>query len=508
MALNYSHRPVFPPCISEDNLVSPMRIVNGCLLEGVSDMNGECCLRPWYLAKEDFVERDFNCGRDRADFCSSQDSTSRNIVDLLPSDPFGMDIQSTFTAITGWLEDLEVDYGGYYMMTNNSTSDQEAYGLYAGWDMLWNNSSRFQPFPNTFQLTEQPNREISPSNIRTYDCACACAGDYITSSVELRQNLNTSTVEAGTDCHFRNGSASCSSEMGFRENVDGPTNIEGMPRDVLTYALGHVGLQDLLAVEMVCKSLLSTVRGDPLLWMTIHIDKPLNERITDDVLVQLASRAHGKLQCLSLVECTKITDDSLRHILETNLSLTKLCVPGCTRISIERIMEIMKTFNSSKDGRHGIKHLRIGGRFGVNSEQFDELTLLLGLDENIESDHKPHFYHRDNIYLPHNDDRAIDIEMCPRCKLFKLVYDCPAEGCKIKDDSHEVCRACISCIPRCAECGRCINGTEFEETFWLELLCSKCFKQLPKYQDKFNLDNEVDLFRAPPCPSYDFLARG
>ena len=83
-------------------------------------------------------------------------------------------------------------------------------------------------------------------------------------------------------------------------------------------------LSDLLVVERVCKSLHSTVRGDPLLWRSIHVDQPLNERITDDVLLQLTNRAQGHLQCLSLVECTRITDDGLKRILEGNPKLTKV----------------------------------------------------------------------------------------------------------------------------------------------------------------------------------------
>lgn len=129
--------------------------------------------------------------------------------------------------------------------------------------------------------------------------------------------------------------------------------------------------------------------------------------------------------------------------------------------------------------------MRIGGLFGVNYNHFKELNLLLGSrDKKIERHHKPHFYHRGNFYLPYDDDRTIDIEMCSRCEKFRLVYDCPSEGCKAKDKSPQVCRACTLCIGRCAQCGRCINNTEFVETFCLELLCSDCFKQPHKNQDR------------------------
>lgn len=132
--------------------------------------------------------------------------------------------------------------------------------------------------------------------------------------------------------------------------------------------------------------------------------------------------------------------------------------------------------------------MRIGGLYGVSHEHFKELNSLLGSGDKIESSHKPHFYHRGNFYLPHDDDRTIDIEMCSRCEKFRLVYDCPIEGCKIKGKSPQVCRGCTLCIGRCAQCGRCINDTEFEETFCLELLCSDCFKQMDKKADSVELN--------------------
>lgn len=68
------------------------------------------------------------------------------------------------------------------------------------------------------------------------------------------------------------------------------------------------------------------MRGDTLLWKNIHIDQPLNEKITDDVLLQLSNRAQGNLQSLSLVECPRITDDGLRRVIESNPKLSKVSI--------------------------------------------------------------------------------------------------------------------------------------------------------------------------------------
>ncbi|KAL0372311.1 UNVERIFIED_CONTAM: F-box protein SKIP14 [Sesamum calycinum] len=427
-----------------------MRIVNGYRIEGVPEKNREGYVRPWHASQGETEDWHFHCGRDRVDCCCSKESNSKDIVDLLPSDPFGMDIKTTFTAITGWLEDLEVEYGGNCQFNEKLNNG-------------------FQSFPSNTQVYEKPD------------------GDNVGYSNET--------------C--------CSSELQCCEEVEDATESEGVPHEALTFALSYLRVKDLLSVERVCRSLCSTVQGDPLLWMSIHIDQPLNERITDDLLLQLSLRAQGHLQCLSLVECPKITDDGVRRILETNPRLTK-CLEGLgihKQYIVEQLgwmlfsaMQRCVFLAAPHWGRDilkkdvpGIKLLRIGGLYGVTYEHFEELKLLLGTEDHRKgSYHKPHFYHRGNFYLPYDDDRTIDIEMCPRCEKFRLVYDCPAEGCQVTDMASQVCRACTLCIARCAQCGRCINDNEYEETFCLELLCSDCFKQPLNYQHR--LDKKID-----PC---------
>ncbi|KAL6969323.1 hypothetical protein U1Q18_029040 [Sarracenia purpurea var. burkii] len=475
MALNFSHRPIFPAHLSEDNLVSPMRIANGCLMEGIPESSGDGFVKPWRSNRD--VEDCFDYGRDRVDRIGSPESVSRDILDLLPSDPFGMDISYTFTALTGWLEDLEVDYGPYGR--NNHGSSRGEYDLFAGLNFFWNNAVQFQAFPSNTHFGDKSNTSRQSDGCthnkgRGNALSMSGFGSVpIVLDSESFGNESTSTAsQVVQECHVF--AESCS---------DGG---DGARHAALPFALSFLGVRDLLSVDRVCRSLHSTVRSDPLLWRSIHIDQPLNERITDDVLLQLTSRAQGNLQCLSLVECPRITDDGLKRVLENNPRLTKLCVPGCTRLSIEGIVNNLKAFKFKSTP--GIKHLRIGGLYGVTDEYFEELKLLLSADiHNQQNNHKPHFYHRGNMYLLCDDDRAIDIEICPRCQKLRLVYDCPAGGCQEMGDCvTRACRACRLCIPRCAQCGRCINDNEYEETFCLEWLCSDCSKQLhnhPHRQD-------------------------
>ncbi|KAM0014878.1 putative F-box domain, leucine-rich repeat domain superfamily, F-box-like domain superfamily [Helianthus debilis subsp. tardiflorus] len=418
MALNYSQRPIFPAHTSEDSMVSPLRIVN-------SEKGGH----------DELYDR-FGSRREIVDKGGSPESVSKDIIDLLPSDPFGMDIDisTTFTAITGWIGDLELDYGDY--MRNTFVNHREDYGLFAGFNFFLNSAMKFQSIPTNLMFHDQ--------HYKDFDCVSESV--FVTKSEESVNDV-----------------ATC------------PDVIGGEPHEAFVLALSYLGTKDLLAVERVCKSLCSTIHNDSLLWRNLYIDQPLNERITDDILVQLTNRADGNLQCLSLIKCPKITDDGLRRVLETNPKLTKLFIPGCTRLSIEGILNNLKAFNSNTETA-GIKHIKTGGFYGITLDHYELLNNLLGIQK---INYIPHYYHRANSYMPCDDDRAIDVEICPRCQNLRLVYDCPAGGCQPK----EQCRACIICIPRCAECGRCVHNSEYEETFSLEYLCSECLKQLPRCQE-------------------------
>lgn len=471
-----SHRPIFPGGLSEEKLVSPMRTGNGCRVEGIPEKSGgDEFGKGWHD-----VENCFDYGMDRSDRGSTRESVSKDIIDLLPSDPFGMDISTTFTAITGWLEDLEIDYGGNSGGRDELLASCEDYQLFAGFNFNffwnnWNNAVRFHHFPQwgggnvcfeerKFQgsngLGECSRRDVRDSSC-SFGSGSACDMDGVLGFGSDYKDVTIASVSGDTNMN----------------DVNSRGGDDFSPHPALGFSLSYLGLSDLLSVERVCKSLHSTVRGDPLLWRSIHIDQPLNDRITDDVLFELTKRAQGNLQCLSLVECSRITDDGLKRVLEVNPKLIKLSVPGCTKLNIEAIVGLIKAYNTI--GTQRVKHLYMGSLFGVTQQHFEELKLLLGTNSQLQQhSHKPHFYCRKKLYLSFDDDRDIDIDLCPICQSFKLLYDCPVEGCQeIGDNTSQACRGCIICIPRCSQCGRCIKNSAYEETFCLELLCSCCSRK-------------------------------
>ncbi|GMH26082.1 hypothetical protein Nepgr_027925 [Nepenthes gracilis] len=465
MALNFSHRPIFPTHLGEDNLVSPVRIANGCLREGISERAGDGFVRTRHLGKEFLVCLDY--GGASIEGGDLQESVSKDILDLLPGDPFGMDISSTFTGITGWLEDLEVDYGGY---AEDEIGMSKGESLFTELNLIWDMG--FQVFSGN---SKEDGEVVAADNT-------GCSGEE-----KCRGSLFQGSfghVGSMEVTHFGFTTTRIDHNQTFQQVIGSCVDDDaGEPHPALAFALEYLGVRDLLFVERVCKSLHHTVKNDPLLWKSIHIDQPLNDRITDDVLLQLTDRAQGNLQCLSLIECPRITDNGLKHVLESNPRLTKLSVPGCTRLSIDGVVCCLKDFNSLATSR--MKHLRIGRLYGITLCHFEELKSVMGIDDDRmpTKNQKPHFYLRGKFYLSCEDDRPIDVEICPRCQNLRLVYDCPAENCQGKKHATQVCRACALCIARCVQCGRCINDGEYEETFCLELVCSSCWKQLLKCQE-------------------------
>ncbi|XP_008444416.1 F-box protein SKIP14-like [Cucumis melo] len=479
MTLNFSCRPLIPLHLSEDNLVSPMRIANGYIVEGIPENNAEGCGKPWHRGRE--VDGCFDHGKDSCSD-SSQDPVCKDILHILPADPFGMDISTTFTAITGWLEDMEVDYDECFSSSGGAGTGAGSGGkdieIFACLNFIWNSALKFQTFPETKSTVQKPYPIYSCDRCLdgkvTGDVACCCDFGSICSMDEA--------FFANDDPPSRCGQLDieCQEQNCTYTEIDG-----GAPHAALSFALSYLGVQDLLSVGRVCRSLHSVVQDDPLLWRNIHIDQPLNEKITDNILLQLTNRARGNLQCLSLVECPRITDEGLKRVLESNPRLTKLSVPGCTRLSIEGVVSSLRAFKLKSS--QGVKHLRIGGLYGVTQEHFEELNFLLGIDCSLtqKNSYKQHFYFRGNFYVSCDDKRAMDIEKCPRCQNPRIIYDCPVDGCQGKEHATQACRACTLCIPRCIQCGRCINeSSEYVETFSLELLCSDCWKPSLTCQEK------------------------
>lgn len=466
MALNFSHRPIFPAHLAEDHLVAPVRISNGFLVEGIPDRRTDGFVSPWFSGTGMEVNDCFDYegrGIHNNGGESQESSVPNDVLDLLPADPFGMDMNS-FTAITGW---LELGYGGYGKKAEASMGRGDC-PIFAELNFICNKAMEFNAFTGIGDQEVVDSKVLQRFAEHDFEMSMGLCYGHEGQVCDIGEMSSCGQNSGfGQDRDFSMGTAMC---------VDGG---DESPHPALAFCLGYLGIRDLLSVERVCKSLRDTVQSDSLLWKTIHVGQPLNDRLTDDILLRLTNRAQGNLQCLSLVECSKITEGCLRQILDDNPRLTKLNVPACTKLSTDGILSCLKSFNAV--AIPGIKYLRVQGR-PVTQNQLEDLKLILGANSLIPtSNRKPHYHIRGNTYLSVEDDRAIDMDICPWCKNVRMIYDCPAESCQGKYHGM-ICRGCTNCIPRCMQCGKCLSDAEYEETFCLENICTRCNPVVKEYR--------------------------
>ncbi|CAN4082324.1 unnamed protein product [Withania somnifera] len=390
---------------------------------------------------------------------------SDDIVDLLPQDPFDMDISTKVTAITGWLEDINKDFGlnNLGFVTDEIEVDAQ---LFAELNIVLNGAMRIHQDVGIQKIGEN-------SYVSEIDIGEGLHDSFACMDVEMKDIINSSYWV------FRDAAVH-EDQSGMNDDRDGDG---GAPSDALYLAFGYLGLRDLLSIERVSKALRDVVRSDPLLWRDIHVDHPLSNKITDDILIKLTDRAQGRLHSLSLVHCPRITDSSLNCVVERNPSLKKLNVPGCGRLTADSVLWNLKLLKSA--GKPRIKYLGIDGLFGMTYQHFEEFKVLLGVDNSkLPSTSKPRFFQGYQLSVYFGDDHAIDIEVCPKCQQLRVVYDCPSESCQKKKSTAQYCRACTVCIKRCINCGGCLNNCEYEELFSFDLLCLDCCREVLDSQER------------------------
>ncbi|CAM8985108.1 unnamed protein product [Rhodiola kirilowii] len=490
-----------------------------------------CQLHPWekfsYLSdfehcwglKVDKLDRDYMNLQNRMteDDVNPEVKSACNVLEALPVDPFEMGMKSTLTAVSGWLEGVKglesniIDY-----KTDEGEAETLSDQLFAALHN-WEEDEDLGSFgdSDSFFVDDGSYADSLPRNVEellSYALASICCSvthqadkasqpaypdeedDGMPNSLSpdgsLPENVEELLNHALESLCVFGYHAENSAQTAVRTYTNGEG--DGV-HDALFFALGYLSVKDLLSVQGVCKSLNDAVKRDSLLWRNICIDAELSTKISDDTLLQLTSRADGTLQSLSLMGCRRISDSGLTRVLESNPGITMLCVPDCTRLTIDGVVSTLKEF--MRTAKPGLRRLRIGSFYGVTNKHMEELKAILGSDNHTKQSPrslKPMFYHMSQRSLPFPDDRVLDIDTCPHCQEAKLVYDCPAESCRSKNYNAEQCRGCRNCIPRCIMCGGCIADCHFTETFCLEYLCLDCV-QKPKSRDKKDGNDDLGV---------------
>lgn len=105
-----------------------------------------------------------------------------------------------------------------------------------------------------------------------------------------------------------------------------PEEEPEQPHEALFFVLAYLPVYELLSISEACISLRDAVKNDVLPWLKILVQRPLNYRLSDEILMELTSMANGKLRTLALVNCVKITDDGLQRVVERNPLIDKVLV--------------------------------------------------------------------------------------------------------------------------------------------------------------------------------------
>ncbi|XP_057777533.1 F-box protein SKIP28 [Salvia miltiorrhiza] len=241
------------------------------------------------------------------------------------------------------------------------------------------------------------------------------------------------------------------------------------PNEAIFFVLAYLPVFELLSMARVCTSLRDAVKNDRLAWLRMVVDRPLNRRVSDDRLVEVASMAEGRLQALVLINCLNITDDGLFTLIHHNPLITKLHIPGCTSLSAGGVVRAVQLL--TKDN-HRLRSLKISGIYGVRREDLQTLRGLVEHNVTRQERGKMLYHHHNKIES--DDDPCIDVDICPKCNDVRMVFDCPRHLCE--------CRGCDSCIVRCIECGVCIKviDQEAEAAACADALCLTCWLKLPK----------------------------
>ncbi|KAK1262987.1 F-box protein SKIP14 [Acorus gramineus] len=252
------------------------------------------------------------------------------------------------------------------------------------------------------------------------------------------------------------------------------------PHGALHLVLAYLPLPDLIAFHRVCTQFRDAVAGDLLLWRDVSVEPPLSGRLTDEALLEITSRADGRLRSLALVGCPRVSDAGILRVARLNRGISKLCVPGCTYLTANGIVRVVKELT---ERNNNLKHLKVHGISNMTKGHLEVLKSCITRNLTQGHDQSTPFTYAYWRSLPSNSDgvRPIDIDICPKCRNTGLVFECTRESCQSMQGRWTECKACYFCIARCEDCGGCIDFDEpGEETACSHFLCLDCWLRLPK----------------------------
>ncbi|RDY04258.1 F-box protein SKIP28, partial [Mucuna pruriens] len=256
------------------------------------------------------------------------------------------------------------------------------------------------------------------------------------------------------------------------------------PHEAMFMVLAYLPVYEVVVMSQVCTSLRDAVNNDILPWLNVIVEGTLSWRLNDEILMKITSKANSRLKTLALINCMHVTDQGLQRVVEQNPLINKLHIPGCTGITPEGVLRAVKTLGQRSNC---LKSLSINGIYNIQKEHLDMLIMNLrkNLPLPLEEQQKQQsvYYHERgslSVFKREESQRLIDLEICPKCFEVRMVYDCPKGHCMRREWPLAPCRGCIFCIPRCENCGGCIESGQVEDGACEDIFCLECWLQLPK----------------------------
>ncbi|KAH7306954.1 hypothetical protein KP509_22G039800 [Ceratopteris richardii] len=158
--------------------------------------------------------------------------------------------------------------------------------------------------------------------------------------------------------------------------------------------------------------------------------------------------------------------------MDENKKTTGHSNKGCNRITADGIVTIVKDHTEQWGATMpGLKALKLHNINGLSEDHLQSLITIMETSVESHPIPKPRYYHENDHSCMFKYPSVIDVQVCPKCRCVRMVYDCPQEECQLKQE----CRACVFCTIRCAECGICLPNEELNETECPEFLCLRCW---------------------------------
>ncbi|OMP06432.1 hypothetical protein CCACVL1_01579 [Corchorus capsularis] len=158
-------------------------------------------------------------------------------------------------------------------------------------------------------------------------------------------------------------------------NEEQEQEVAGLPHEALFLVLPYLPLLELLVMSEVCMPLKDAVKKDILPWLNIIVERPLNLRFSDEILMKVASKANGRLKTLALINCARITDNGLQRVIDENPLINKLHIPGCTGLTPDGVISAVQKL--CQNPHHSLKSIQINGIYNMKKEHLETLTSYL-----------------------------------------------------------------------------------------------------------------------------------